>query len=243
MENSNQNGQSKFKVLEKGKTDFNEIFGNLGYTMNKALDLLKKDPVNLILAGAIPLITGAILALILFPLAGSLFGLGLLALLITIITAVASIISTIASIKAVTVIGKGEKINLQSLMTFSFKHLISYVLLAINVLLTIFKGLTKWANSWLAMFYFMENNGEGNKAITSSQEDSNGKTSTIVWGVILVMLVTSIVQSIVNTIWINIFGSISSIISGFGVPLINSIILPITFLNLYILREEIKKNK
>lgn len=243
MENSNQSGQSKFTVLEKGKTDFNQVFGNLGFTMNKAVDLFKKDPVNLILAGAIPLITGAILSIVLFPLASSLLGLALMGLLILIVNILAGIVSTISSIKAVIELGKGEKINFQNLISFSFKHLISYILLGLQVLLTILKGLTNWANSWLSPLYFMENNGEVDKSIKSSQEDSTGKTSTIVWGIILVMLVTSIVQSILTSIWVTIFGSISSIAAGFGAPIINSIIMPIIFLNLYILREEIKKNK
>lgn len=248
MENTHQKSSAEFKILDGQKTDFNQIFANLGYILNKAMDTFKKDPTNFLLAFAIPVVVGGILTIILTPLlwgsivTGGLTG-GLISLLIYVFCSIVlSIVAYVALLKAVIDVSKGIKLNILDLFRFGFANVISFVILGVKVLLTIFTGVKKFLNSLLASIYFVENGGKVEESIKSSQATVEGKTFTLVWTLILVGLVTGIAGSVLAQIWVSIFHIASYQLAVLGSYVINGLVTPFAIICQFVLREELHKH-
>jgi len=244
MENAHQKAQADFKLLEAGKTDFNVIFGNLNYVINHALEIFKKDPVNLILAAAIPLVAAGLIVAILLPiLVGLVPAIGGLTVLIgLVVSIVLSLIAYVAMFKAVVDAVKSGKVDVGAAIGFGVANFIGFFVLGIKILLTIFKGLTNWANSWLSPLYFVENGGKADEAIKSSQATAAGKTATLVWTIILVGICVSILGNILSSIWFQIFWRISYDVAQLGTYIIQGLVTPFTIISHFVLRAELDKH-
>ena len=249
MENAHQNGSAEFKIIDGQKTDFNQIFGNVNYVVTKALELFKKDPTNFILAFAIPVVVGGILSAILVPmlfggmiLTGGMVG-GLVSLAVYIFCSIVlSVVAYVALIKAVVDVSKGNKLDLVGLFKFGFTHCVNFVILGVKMFLTIFTGLRNFVNSWMASIYFVENGGNVDQSIKSSQATATGKTATLVWTLILVSLAASIISSILGQIWVNIFWRMSWDLAALGVYIINGVVTPFAIISQFVLRAELEKH-
>lgn len=249
MENAHQKSAAEFKIVDGQKTDFNQIFANFGYVVSKAVDLFKKDPTNFILAFAIPVVVGGLLSVILVPMllggiimAGGLVG-GLISLAVYLFCGIIlSMVAYVASLKAVVDVSKGTKLNIAELLKFGFANCINFIVLGFKVLFTIFSGLKKFLNAWLASIYFAENGGKVDESIKSSQAVAEGKTITMVWTIILVALACSVVSSILVQIWVNIFWRMSFDLATMGIYIINGVVTPFAIICQFVLREELGKH-
>lgn len=243
MANTKKGSQAEFKLLTAGKTDFNLIFGNFNYVISRALDMFKKDPVNLVMAAAIPLVAAGLIIAVLIPmLLNGLIGVGTSGLIAVAASVILSLIAYVAMYKAVIDISKGGKINVGEVIGFGAAHFSGFFILGIKVLLTIFTGLTKWANAWLSPIYFVENNGKVDEAIKSSQATAAGKTATMVWTIILVGIAVTIVGNILSSVWFNFFWRISFEVAQLGTYIIQGLVTPFIIISHFILRGELEKH-
>lgn len=242
MEHTNQKGAGKFVVLDGQKTNFGVIWSNFVYLINHAMDIFKKDPVTFILAALIPLLVGWALTAVLLPIVASaaagLFG--ILSMVFAVLVFVLSLVSYIAVLKATVDKAKGATVNVGELFAFGFKNFISYIVLGVKVLLTIFGGLSKFVNSWLSTVYFVENNGKVDEAIKSSQATSEKKTATVAWGVIMASLVVGIAGSILTSIWLAVLGGVPYV-GSVGSSAISGLITVFTILCNVVLKNELEK--
>lgn len=248
MENAHHKSPGEFKILDGQKTDVNQIFANLGYIVSKALELFKKDPANFILAFAIPVVVGGLLSVILVPmlLGGIIAGGGLIGGVISLVVyifcgIVLSVVAYVALLKAIIDVSKGGKINIVELFRFGFTHCVNYIVLAFKMLFTIFSGIKPFVNAWLAPIYFVENGGNVEQSIKSSQTTAEGKTVTLVWTVILLGIGASIVSSILAQVWVGVFWRIYFDLATLGVYVINGVVTPFVIMGQFVLREELAK--
>jgi hypothetical protein len=248
MENTHQKSSAEFKILDGQKTDFNMIFANVGYVFNKALELFKKDTTNFVLAFAIPVVVGGLLTVIAAPLLlaglyrGGIGGFATAMSLFALVAFVLSLVAYIALLKAIVDVSKGTKFQLMDLFKFGFVQLINFIILGFKVLFTIFTGLKNFVNAWLSSIYFVENGGNVDQAIKSSQQVAEGKTATVAWTVILVAIAASLAANILTMLWVGVFSVFSGPVAELGSYIMSALVGPLTIMCHYVLREELSKH-
>jgi hypothetical protein len=241
MEHAQQKTPAKFVVLDGKKTDFGAVWSNFVFLITNAIEIFKKEPVTFILAALIPLLLSWAFVVILVPLLMAVPALApLLAIIALVLGIVLSIVSYLAVLKAVVDKAKGTSVNLGGLFGFGLAKAISFVILDIKVLLTIFTGLSKFVNAWLSPVYFIENGGKVDEAIKSSQASSDKKTATVVWGIIVSGIMISIGGSILTSIWTSVLGNVAYV-GTVGSYIISGLITVFTILCHVVLKGEVEK--
>lgn len=236
----------EFKILDGQKTDFNAIWGNFMATLNPTLDLFKKDPATFLLIYASPIILGAVVANIIFPLIlGGMVGLAaILGIVGVVLILLLSIISYLALIKAASEKEKGNKVDVRACFGLGAKNVISSVILSIKALLTIFQGIRKFINAIFSFIFFMEHDGKDvDGAIKMSQAAGEGKTMTIVWNYILITVAVSIASSIISTIWVTVLGGVSPYVASLGTTIAGALTGTFAVIFMVVFKGQIEKAK
>lgn len=248
MENANQKSKAEFKLLDGQKTDFNQIFANFSYIAMDALELFQKDPVNFIMAFAIPVVVGGLLAVVLIPLlfggflyAGVLGGLISLAVFIVCGLGL-NLVAYIALMKGIVDVAKGGKIDVVAAFKFGMANMVRFFMLGVKVFLIIFKDVRKCINAWFSPISFVENGGNIEQSITSSQTAAEGKTVTLVWNIVVVGIVASLASGILTQVWVGIFMRISYELANLGTYLISGLVTPFVIMCQFVLRNELGKH-
>lgn len=241
MEHAQQKSPAKFVVLDGKKTDFGAVWSNFVFLFTNALEIFKKDPATFILAALIPLLVSWAFLIILVPILMTVPALApLLAIIALVLGILLGIVSYLAVLKAVVDKAKGSSVNLGALFGFGLGKAVSYIILGIKVLLTIFTGLSKFVNAWLSPVYFIENGGKVDEAIKSSQAGSDKKTATVAWGVIVAGIMISIGGSVLTSVWTSVLGNVAYV-GSVGSYIISGLITVFTILCHVVLKGEVEK--
>ena len=250
MENTHKSPPS-FQVIDGKKFDFNLIWSNFMSILNPAVELFKKDALNFILIFAVPVIIGGLLANIVFPtvLGGLILSTGIIGMLLSLAifvfcSIVLSLIAYLALVKAVIEKSKGNKIDLSGVFSFAANHAIGSVTLSIKTFLTIFGGWKKFVNSLLSLIYFMESaKPNADEALKSSQATCEGKSVSVIWNFLLIGFATSIVSSIISSVWVGLTSSFSYSVATLGYTIAYGVVTSFTILYHFVMKTELEKLK
>lgn len=144
---------ASFQIVDGQKFDFNIIWNNFLVTMNQTWELFKKNPLNFILVFALPVIFGALIMLVLFPMIfgslyyGNLFLAGIITLLFMVLLYIFQYYAYGCALRAISDQEKKAKIDIKEVMMFVKDHFIDSVKVAIKVFI--------YTQAWIPLVVFL----------------------------------------------------------------------------------------